>query len=171
MRRGTVKFDSRGQFAGHETFPLRLLWLKKAFDAVGEQTDARTFQEQEAIARFGVGRNMAGSMRYWALATGFFNELDRVITPTPLGRAILADDGLDPYLEQAATIWLAHWRVAATPDMTTTAYFAFNHLSAIEFDPAMLVEELLALVEDNSWRATRGTLKRSSHFEIRNVER
>ena len=58
MRRGTVTFDSKGQFAGHETFPLRLLWLKKAFDAVGDQADARTFQEQEAIARFGVGRNM-----------------------------------------------------------------------------------------------------------------
>lgn len=166
-----VKFDSRGQFAGHETFPLRLLWLKKAFDAVGEQTDSRTFQEQEAIARFGVGRNMAASMRYWALATGFFNELDRVITPTPLGRAILADDGLDPYLEQAATIWLAHWRVAATPDMTTTAYYAFNHLSAIEFDPAMLVEELLALVEDNSWRATRGTLKRDIEVFLRSYVR
>jgi len=171
MRRGTVKFDSRGQFAGHETFPLRLLWLKKAFDAVGEQTDARTFQEQEAIARFGVGRNMAASMRYWALATGFFNELNRVISPTPLGRAILADDGLDPYLEQAATIWLAHWRVASTPDMTTTAYYAFNHLSAIEFDPSMLVEELFALVEDNGWRATRGTLKRDIEVFLRSYVR
>jgi SAM-dependent methyltransferase len=171
MRRGTVQFDSRGQFAGHETFPLRLLWLKKAFDAVGEHTDARTFQEQEAIARFGVGRNMAASMRYWALATGFFNELDRVITPTPLGRAILADNGLDPYLEQAATIWLAHWRVASTPDMTTTAYYAFNHLSAIEFDPAMLVEELFAVVADNGWRATRGTLKRDIEVFLRSYVR
>lgn len=171
MRRGTVKFDSKGQFAGHETFPLRLLWLKKAFDAVGEQADSRTFQEQEAITRFGVGRNMAASMRYWALATGFFNERDRVITPTPLGRAILADDGLDPYLEQAATIWLAHWRVACTPDMTTTAYYAFNHLSAIEFDPAMLIEELFALVEDNGWRATRGTLKRDIEVFLRSYVR
>lgn len=166
-----MKFDSRGQFAGHETFPLRLLWLKKAFDAVGEQNHARTFQEQEAIARFGVGRNMAASMRYWALATGFFNELDRVITPTSLGRAILADDGLDPYLEQAATIWLTHWWVASRPDMTTTAYYAFNHLSAIEFDPAMLIEELFALVEDNGWRATRGTLKRDIEVFLRSYVR
>ena len=36
MHRGSIKFDSRGQFAGHETFPLRLLWLKKAYDAVGD---------------------------------------------------------------------------------------------------------------------------------------
>lgn len=171
MRRGSVKFDSKGQFAGHETFPLRLLWLKKAFDAVGEAADVRTFQEQSAIARFGVGRNMAASMRYWALATGFFAERERVIAPTPLGRVVLADDGLDPYLEQAATVWLAHWHVAATPDMTTTTYYAFNLLSAIEFDPAILLEEVMALVEENNWRATRGTLKRDIEVFLRSYVR
>lgn len=171
MRRGSKKFDSRGQFAGHETFPLRLLWLKKAFDAVGDGADTRTFQEQAAIARFGVGRNMAASMRYWALATGFFTEQDRVITPTALGKTVLADDGLDPYLEQAATIWLAHWHVASTPEMTTTAYYAFNLLSAIEFDPAILLEEIFALVEENGWRATRGTLKRDIEVFLRSYVR
>lgn len=171
MRRGSIKFDSKGQFAGHETFPLRLLWLKKAFDAVGEGADSRTFQEHGAIARFGVGRNMAASIRYWALATRFFTEQDKVIAPTALGRALLADDGLDPYLEQAATVWLAHWHVAGTPEMTTTAYYAFNLLSAIEFDPAILLEELCALVEDNGWRATRGTLKRDIEVFLRSYVR
>ena len=171
MRRGNVKFDSRGQFAGHETFPLRLLWLKKAYDAVGSGADARTFQEQDAIARFGVGRNMAASIRYWALASGFFSERDRLIAATPLGATILADDGFDPYLEQAATVWLAHWHVAATPEMTTTAYYAFNLLSAIEFDPAILLEELFALVEENRWRATRGTLKRDIEVFLRSYVR
>jgi hypothetical protein len=171
MRRSSVKFDSRGQFAGHETFPLRLLWLKKAFDAVGDGAESRTFHEQSAIARFGVGRNMAASMRYWALATGFFAERERVIAPTPLGRAVLADDGLDPYLEQAATVWLAHWHVAATPDMTTTAYYAFNLLNAIEFDPAILLDEIMALVEENGWRATRGTLKRDIEVFLRSYVR
>lgn len=171
MRRASVKFDSRGQFAGHETFPLRLLWLKKAYDAVGVEADARTFQEHDAIARFGVGRNMAASMRYWALATGFFVEQDRMIRPTELGRAILADDGLDPFLEQASTVWLAHWRIASTHEMTTTAYYAFNHLNAIEFDPAMLRDEVLALVEDNGWRATSGTLKRDVEVFLRSYVR
>lgn len=171
MHRGNVKFDSRGQFAGHETFPLRLLWLKKAYDAVGSGIDARTFQEQDVIARFGVGRNMAASIRYWALASGFFSERDRLIAATPLGATILADNGFDPYLEQAATVWLAHWHVAATPEMTTTAYYAFNLLSAIEFDPAILLEELFALVEENGWRATRGTLKRDIEVFLRSYVR
>ena len=78
MKHGLLDPDSRGQFAGHETFPLRLLWLKKAFDAVEGGAPSGTFQEQSAIARFGVGRNMAVSMRYWALASGFVEEADRV---------------------------------------------------------------------------------------------
>lgn len=167
----TTKIDSKGQFAGHETFPLRLLWLKKAFDAIGDGVDARTFQEQDVITRFGVGRNMAVSMRYWALASGFFTETNRWIAPTRLGRELLTDDGLDPYLEQASTIWLAHWHIASTPDMTTTAYYAFNLLNAIEFDPAMLLEQMMALVEVNGWRATRGTLKRDIEVFLRGYVR
>ncbi len=129
------------------------------------------FQEHEAIVRFGVGRNMAASMRYWALASGYFTECDRVIGPTELGQAVLADDGLDPYLEQAATIWLVHWHVASTPNMTTTIYYAFNLLSSIEFDPSILREEIFALVEENGWRATRGTLKRDIEVFLRSYVR
>lgn len=114
---------------------------------------------------------MAASIRYWALATRFFVEQDKMIAPTPLGRTLLADDGLDPYLEQAATVWLAHWHVAATHETTTTAYYAFNLLSAIEFDPATLLEELFGLVEENGWRATRGTLKRDIEVFLRSYVR
>src|SRR5688572_14679460 len=102
MKRAGIGSDTRVQFAGHETFPLRLLWLKKAYEAVGKAAPVGTFQEQAAIARFGVGRNMAASMRHWAMASGFFEEADRVIRPTLLGRLILADDGYDPYVERAA---------------------------------------------------------------------
>lgn len=170
MQRRPAIFDSKPQFAGHETFPLRLLWLKKAFDAVGAGIDPRTFQEQDAITRFGVGRNMAVSIRYWALASGFF-EIDGLMRATPLGEAILADEGLDPYLEQLPTVWLAHWSIASSPAMTTSIYYAFNHLNAIEFDAALLLEELCTLVAANGWRATRGTLKRDIEVFLRGYVR
>lgn len=170
MKRGALNFDSK-QFAGHETFPLRLLWLKKAFDVIGAGAPSRTFQEQDAITRFGVGRNMAVSMRYWGLATRFFREHERVIAPTELGALILADNGLDPYLEQAATIWLAHWHIASTAEMTTTTYYAFNGLGVVEFDPATLIEELFALASAEGWRATRGTLKRDVEVFLRGYVR
>jgi hypothetical protein len=171
MKHALLDPDARAQFAGHETFPLRLLWLKKAFDAVEGGAAAGTFQEQSAIARFGVGRNMAVSMRYWALASGFVEESDRTLRPTELGAAILADGGFDPFIEHAATIWLVHWAIASTPQLTTTSYYAFNVLAAIEFDPAMLVDELLSLAETRGWRATRGTLKRDVEVFLRGYVR
>lgn len=171
MKHALSDSDVRGQFAGHETFPLRLLWLKKAYDAVRDGAPSGTFQEQSAIARFGVGRNMAVSMRYWGLATSFFEEEGRVIRPTKLGDAILADNGYDPFLERAATVWLAHWGVASTPEWTTTAYFAFNVLSAIEFDTGNLIDELLALVKAKGWRATPNTLKRDVEVFLRSYVR
>jgi hypothetical protein len=171
MRQTALQFDSRGQFAGHETFPLRLLWLKKASEEIGNGAPAGIFQEQDAIARFGVGRNMAVSIKYWALASGFFEETEKLIRPTELGARVLPDNGLDPYVEEAATIWLAHWHIASTPLMTTTAYYAFNALASIEFDPATLVDELLRLVEARGWRGTRGTLKRDVEVFLRSYVR
>lgn len=171
MKRDPFSTDSKAQFAGHETFPLRLLWLKKAFDAIGAGAPSGTFQEQDAIARFGVGRNMAASMRYWALASRFFQERERWITPTALGALLLSNDGLDPYVERAASVWLCHWHVASAPEMTTTAYYAFNVLAAIEFDPATLIDELLVLVAAKGWRATRGTLKRDVEVFLRSYSR
>lgn len=171
MKQGLFDESSRVQFAGHETFPLRLLWLKKAHDAVSGGAPVGTFVEQDAIARFGVGRNMAVSMRYWAVATGFVTEADKALSPTPLGALILADNGLDPYIEDPATVWLAHWHVASTPDMTTTAYYAFNGLTAIEFDPESLGGELHAEAEARGWRATRGTLKRDVEVFLRSYVR
>ena len=52
------------QFSGHETFPLRQLWLKKAFDAVQARPFFGTapkfiFANEESIVDFGVGRFIA----------------------------------------------------------------------------------------------------------------
>lgn len=171
MRQGIIDDNARVQFAGHETFPLRLLWLKKAFDAVVGGASVGTFVEQEAIATFGVGRNMASAMRYWAVVSGFVAERDRLLRPTELGTIILSDGGLDPYIEDAATTWLAHWHIASTPDSTTTAYYAFNGLTGFEFDADSLVTELLGLAQARGWRATRGTLKRDVEVFVRSYVR
>jgi hypothetical protein len=168
---GGKRFGTKAQFAGHETFPLRLLWLKKAYDAVGAGASFRTFQEQDAIARFGVGRNMAVSIRYWALASGFFEEAQGTIAATDLGHAILKDNGFDPYLEAAATVWLIHWNIASTPERTTTTYFAFNHLVGIEFDSASIVEQLFSLASGQERRLSRNTLKRDVEVFLRGYVR
>ncbi|WP_246764236.1 DUF4007 family protein [Rhizobium leguminosarum] len=148
-----------------------MLWLKKAYDAIRGGTPIGTFQEQSAIARFGVGRNMAMSMRYWGMASGMIEEAEKQLRPTALGDLVLADDGFDPYIERPATVWLVHWAIASSSRFTTTAYYAFNGLAAIEFDPATLVDELISIVESRGWRATRGTLKRDVEVFLRSYVR
>ena len=111
--------DFRPQFAGHETFPIRALWLKKAYDAVSAGADRSVFTADDAIVRFGVGKNMAHAMRHWVVASGFVADIDGQMCPTPLGRALLDDEeGLDPYLEHPASLWLLHLALAGSPEMT-----------------------------------------------------
>ena len=169
----TILADSavRLQFAGHETFPLRLLWLHKAYDACANGAATRgTFQEQGAIARFGVGRNMVLSMRHWAIAAGGIEETDDKITPTAFGRRLFdREDGVDRYLEDPTSLWLVHLALAGTPEHTTTIFFAFNGLGAQVFDRDLVVTSLTDhLASRPSQRLSRDTLKRDAEVFVRN---
>ena len=54
-----IKQSEKGHFSGHETFPLRQLWLYKAYRAAEENDfDGGVFTDDSAIAKFGVGKNM-----------------------------------------------------------------------------------------------------------------
>ena len=115
----------RPQLSGHETFPLRYGWLKKAFDAImsteGDAGNKEVFLGDDAIARFGVGKNMVASMRHWAAAADIIEETRGVgvIGTTVFGNKIFGADGLDPYMEHPTTLWLVHWKLAARPAKTT----------------------------------------------------
>lgn len=118
-------------FAGHETFPLRQMWLKKAFDqAVGGVIPRASFADESAIAEFGVGKNMVASIRHWALACSIIEEPsgNTDYSVTPIGRDIFADGGYDPYAEHPSTAWYCHWCLAGRGHRSTTWYWLFNHV-------------------------------------------
>lgn len=169
MKDALLDSEPRLQFAGHETFPLRLLWLKKAHDAIVEDGRVRrTFQEQGAIARFGVGKNMALSMRHWAVASKMALPVDGVFhEPTEVARRILGDDGYDPFLEKPATLWLIHATLAGAPAPCTTFYYAFNLLNQSEFDREGLNQAILDLARSRNARATPETIKRDVEVFLR----
>jgi hypothetical protein len=168
MRDSLLEAENRLQFAGHETFPLRLLWLKKAHDAVSEDGPLkRTFQEQSAIARFGVGKNMVLSMRHWAVASGMLESEKGGYRPSEIAKLLFDKDGLDPFLESSATLWLIHAALAGAPVPCTTFYFAFNLLNQAVFDREGLNEALLELARGRSLRATAETLKRDVEVFLR----
>ena len=165
MGRGPLYHEGyKPQFSGHETFPLRYGWLKKAFDRVAETEDLPNNRAacwgDDAIARFGVGKNMVASMRHWAKAARVIEEpaLDSVRT-TELGRLLFGPTGLDSYMEHPATLWLIHWQLAASADKTTW-FWAFSHYPAITFERDGLVKRLGRLAKDRNWsRVANTTIK------------
>ena len=168
MPRGPIYQEGyRPQLSGHETFPLRYGWLKKAFDAVrateGDGDNRSVFTGEDAIARFGVGKNMVGSMRHWATASGVIEDVpdEHRIHSTYFGELLLNDcDGIDPYMEDPSTSWLVHWHLAGRPEKTTW-FWAFNHFPALFFERDMLVRGVTRLAEDLAWvRSSTATIKR-----------
>src|SRR5437016_4741230 len=114
----TVQLE-RGSFSGHETFPFRFTWLRKAVEAVdGETGDKQIFGREHAMVELGVGKNMVGSIRHWGTVCGLIeedpteaNNRGRFLRPTTLGRRLFSDDGWDPYLEDPGTLWLLQWQI------------------------------------------------------------
>ncbi len=173
MVRGPLYAEGyRPQLSGHETFPLRYGWLKKAFDAVEavDQEDSRAvFTSDDAIARFGVGKNMVASMRHWARCAGVIEEMNggQIIRTTALGRLLFANGGLDPYMEAPDTAWLVHWNVSGH-DAKTTWFWAFNHYPALSFERDTLILGIDRLAKDRNWiRASIATIRRDVSCFIR----
>ena len=166
--------DYRPQLSGHETFPLRYGWLKKAFDAIQAADGERSrlvFASDDAIAHFGVGKNMVASMRHWARCGGVTEEVDggQVIRTTALGKLLFADTGLDPYMEDPGTSWLVHWHVSGHYKARKTTWFwAFNHYPDLSFERDILVSKIDRLAKDRNWtRASIATIRRDVSCFIR----
>ena len=166
MSRGPLFHDAYSpQFSGHETFPLRYGWLKKAYDRVAETAhedeNRAACWDDEAIARFGVGKNMVASMRHWAKAAGITEEPSvNSVRTTELGRRLFSAKGLDPYMEHPATLWLIHWQLAARPAKTTW-FWSFSHYPAVTFERDMLVKRLDRLSRDRDWSRVATTTIRN----------
>lgn len=107
-------------FSGHDTFQCRQLWLKKGFDFV---QDGQSFNNEDAVVRLGVGKNMVSSIRYWLKA---FNIIDSKEKPTEFGIKLLNNkDGYDPFLEDDASLWLLHYQLVKT-GFASTYSIVFN---------------------------------------------
>jgi hypothetical protein len=170
MLRGPITdSEFKGQFSGHETFPLRHLWLRKAFDAVESGASRTIFSSPESIVTFGVGKNMALAIRHWALACSIIEEKGTRVGATELGQSLFGgDQPWDPYMESPATAWLVQWQVAGDPNMSTTWYWAFNHLAAQTFDHEALSTSILQYARARQWsRIAEKTVTRDVECFIR----
>ncbi len=152
-------------FSGHETFPLRQMWLKKAFDQANmDRTVSKsTFSDDDAIAKFGVGKNMVAAIKHWALACDVLRDnLPSAYSVSPTASMIFADDGLDPYSENPSTAWYAHWWLAGRGSRATTWYWLFNHVTTPSFSRDELEAPLMEFASrlDSKRKLSASTLSR-----------
>lgn len=140
-------------FARHETFHPRYNWLKKGFDQASR--DSQAFIRKDAHVNLGVGKNMVRSIRYWCHAFKVLQEdpessgRRKPSIPTGWGKALLGEDGWDPYLEDLGSLWLLHWELLKVPTLATAWYYAFFVHPRLELSGDELTTGLAEYVERN----------------------
>ena len=132
------------KFSGHQTFVFRYGWLEKGVDLV--RNNPKGFNADDAIVTLGVGKNMVESIKYWCLQTGLIMEssVPGAMCLTSLGEYIFGNfdaEGVDPYLEDDASLWLLHYNVVARAPESATS-IAINSLNKPEFSKAELFDFL-----------------------------
>jgi len=152
-------------FSGHETFPFRYTWLKKAVDAISKDPEA--FDRDTAIADLGVGKNMVMAIEHWALVTGVIEKSKGVLRVSEFGDNLLANKGWDPYLEDIASLWLLHWKLCTNMSGATSWYFVFNKLTQIEFTKEQLTHEIRVFATINNYKKSLNMVDRDVDCLIR----
>lgn len=153
----TLEQAATPMFANHETFHPRFGWIKKGYDAAA--SDPTIFNDRYAPVTLGVGKNMVHAIRFWAYATKVITRSphpDRprtsVYTPTRIGRALLDDRiGLDPFLEDPATLWMLHWHAISDRSVLPVWRLAFNDFGALEFTDDELLQYCADEIAATTW--------------------
>lgn len=153
----TLEQAALAMFANHQTFHPRFGWIKKGYDAANR--DPGVFNDQSAPVELGVGKNMVAAIRFWSLATKVIvrcphpdKPRQSVYTPSRLGRALLDDrTGLDPFLEDPATLWMLHWHAVSQRSILPVWRLVFNDFGALEFSESDLLRYCVDEIAATTW--------------------
>jgi hypothetical protein len=153
------------RFSGHESFACRYAWLPKALLAI--QAEPEIFSDEErAMAKLGVGKNMVRSIRFWVEAAGMAQHAKSPgLVPTPLGSAIFGPDELDPFLEDIQTLWLIHWKLCSRVDDPLFAWeFLFSRWQEPDFTESGVLRAFSRETQTQSRKLSSATLQQ--HFQV-----
>jgi hypothetical protein len=96
-------------FSGHESFHCKTQWLKRGYDFI---EDGNSFNDEDAVLKLGVGKNMVSAIKYWMKAFGLYSQENSL---TKIAHYLFDDaTGKDRYLEDTATLWLLHYNLVRT---------------------------------------------------------
>lgn len=130
--------------SGHESFPCRYTWLPKAVRGLRE--NPKLFSDDaDAMVNLGVGKNMVRSIRFWSQVAGMMTVAAKGggYAATDLGRWVLGEDGLDPFLEDIRTLWLIHWNLSTDVEKPLLAWdYLLNRWQEPDLVPSRALKAL-----------------------------
>lgn len=152
------------RFSGHETFPCRYAWLPKAYAALDEAAEAFA-DEDAAMIRLGVGKNMVRAIRFWVQAAGIASARKAGgYEVTRFGRALFGRRGFDPFLEDIRTLWLIHWQLSTQAEEPLFAWdYLLNRWQNPEISRSAVLRAFAKEAEKLERRLSQVTLEQ--HFD------
>lgn len=153
------------RFSGHETFPCRYTWLPKAVRNLRENP-ALFANEDEAMVRLGVGKNMVRAIRFWADASEVtMPSLKQGVFVSEFGNAVFGPTGHDEFLEDIKTLWLIHWKLSTS---VSEPLFAWYYLLNFWHRPDFTRSEALAAFTQEALRLGKklSAVTLEHHFTI-----
>jgi hypothetical protein len=147
------------KFGGHETFVIREGWLHKGLQL--QINEPELLATDDAADGFGVGRNMAKSIRHWLLATGLAERANGnrgPMIPSRMGELVWRED---PYFLAPGTWWALHIELATQPGRAGAWYWFFNHFGSPRFERPTCLQSLVNYLQMHRRRLpSRRTLER-----------
>lgn len=155
--------SSKLNFSGHESFHCRSLWLKKGYDFIREN---KKFSNTDAVVYLGVGKNMVSAINYWMKSFGLIDKENHL---TRIADFLFGRNGVDPYLENPATLWLLHYHLVKE-NIASIYSLVFNEFrkKKLEFNKFHLQNFLKAKCEETKTNYTASTIQRDISVFLRN---
>ena len=156
---------SKLNFAGHQSFHCRNLWLNKGYDFISQ---GKKFSDEDAVVDLGVGKNMVSSINYWINSFGFNKGKEDL---SDFANFLFGEGGADPYLEDIASLWLLHFHIVIENKASIFNLF-FNEFRKlqIEFTKNQLFSFLQRKCAEADLAISQNTLKRDIPVFLRTYE-
>jgi hypothetical protein len=150
-------------FSGHESFHCRTLWLKKGYDFILHD---KKFTELDSVVDLGVGKNMVSAISYWMKSFGLVSKENKL---SAIADFVFGKNGVDPYLENPATLWLLHYHLV-TENSASIYHLVFNEFrkKKIEFNKLQLQNFLKSKCEESKTNISEATIQRDITVFLRN---
>lgn len=150
-------------FSGHESFHCRNLWLKKGYDFINS---GKRINGIEAVVDLGVGKNMVASINYWMKSFGLITKDNKL---TDIAKFLFGNQGVDPYLEHPASLWLLHYHLVKE-NYASVYSLVFNEFrkKRIEFNKGHLKNFLKAKCADTKTDYNDATIQRDINVLLKN---